>query len=46
MMTSSGLQDNETMRVENMAETVLWMYEQPQNINIRDLVFTPTYYEA
>lgn len=45
MMMTSGLQDNQTIPVENLAEIILWMYEQPQKICIRDMVFAPTYYE-
>lgn len=45
MMMTSGLQDNQMTPVENLAETILWMYGQPQKICIRDIVFTPTYYE-
>ena len=45
MMMTSGLQDNQTIPVENLAEAILWVYEQPQKICIRDMVFAPTYYE-
>lgn len=30
---------------EELARAALWMYEQPKNICVRDLVFAPTYYE-
>jgi NADP-dependent 3-hydroxy acid dehydrogenase YdfG len=28
-----------------IAKAALWMYQQPQTICVRDLVFAPTYYE-
>ncbi len=31
--------------VEDFAKTVLWIYQQPQSICIRDMVIAPTYYE-
>ena len=32
--------------VENMANAIVWIYQQPQHVCIRDLVMAPTYYEA
>ena len=34
----------DTISVDHFAETVLWVYQQPQNICIEDLVITPTAY--
>jgi len=30
---------------ETFAETLLWIYQQPQSVCIRDLVIAPTNYE-
>jgi NADP-dependent 3-hydroxy acid dehydrogenase YdfG len=34
-----------TIPVEEFAKTILWIYEQPQNICIRDIVIAPTQYQ-
>lgn len=36
---------NQIINAEDLAHAALWMYQQPQKICIRDLVFAPTYYE-
>lgn len=46
MLISSGLLDDQIIPVENMAKALLWIYQQPQTICIRDIVIAPTYYEA
>lgn len=46
MLISSNLNDNQIIPAEDFAKAVLWVYEQPQTICVRDLVFAPTYYEA
>jgi NADP-dependent 3-hydroxy acid dehydrogenase YdfG len=38
--------ENQIIEVEDFAKVVLWIYEQPQTICIRDIVIAPTYYEA
>lgn len=45
MLISSNFPDNEVVMPEAVAKTVLWIYEQPQTICIRDLVIAPTRYE-
>ena len=45
LMISSGLNPEQIISVESVANTVLWMFEQPQGVCIRDLVIAPTYYE-
>lgn len=46
LMLDSTLTNDQVIAIEDMAKTILWIYEQPQNICIRDLVIAPTYYEA
>ncbi len=46
MLMTSHLSDDHAIKPEDFAKAVLWVYEQPQNICIRDLVFAPTFYEA
>lgn len=46
MVIKANLNDDQIIPVENMAKAVLWIYEQPQSICIRDIVIAPTYYEA
>lgn len=45
MLISANLNDNQTIPAEDFAKAVLWVYQQPQAICIRDLVFAPTHYE-
>lgn len=45
MLIPSSLTENQIIPVDNFAEVVLWVYQQPQTICVRDLVFAPTYYE-
>ncbi len=46
LLISSGLDQNQIIEVEDLAKTVLWLFEQPKGVCIRDLVIAPTYYEA
>ena len=46
MLTRAGVQSTDTIQPEAFAKTVLWIYEQPQEVCIRDMVFAPTAYEA
>jgi len=39
-------EDNQIIEVDDIAKAVLWIYQQPQNICIRDIVVAPTYYES
>lgn len=45
LMMKSQLNENQIIPVEDMAKTLLWIYQQPQSICIRDLVIAPTAYE-
>ena len=36
---------NQIINADNLARAALWIYQQPQAICVRDLVFAPTYYE-
>lgn len=45
LLISSGLNPEQIISVENVAATILWMFEQPKGVCIRDLVIAPTYYE-
>jgi len=46
MILDTYLNDTQTIAAEDLARAALWMYQQPKNICVRDLVFAPTYYEA
>lgn len=46
LLRQSNLNDEQLISVEDMAKTILWIYQQPQHICIRDMVIAPTYYEA
>lgn len=46
MLITANIQDEQIIQAEDVAKTVLWIYEQPQAICVRDLVFAPTYFEA
>ena len=46
MLIQSTLDDEHLISVDEMAKTILWIYEQPQHICIRDIVIAPTYYES
>jgi len=41
----ANLNDNQIISAENLAKAALWIYQQPQTICVRDLIFAPTYYE-
>ncbi len=46
MLISAGIDQNQIIEPDELAKAILWIYEQPQHICIRDIVFTPTFYEA
>lgn len=46
MLIAANLNDNQTISAEDLAKAALWMYQQPQTICVRDLVFAPTFYES
>lgn len=46
MILASHLSDEDIIPVEDLAKAILWIYEQPKNICIRDIVIAPTLYEA
>ncbi len=46
LLIASKLDDTNTITAEDFSKTVLWIYQQPQTICVRDLVIAPTYYEA
>lgn len=46
LLIQSNLNDEQIISVDDVANAVLWMYEQPPSVCIRDLVIAPTYYEA
>lgn len=46
LLRQSNLNDEQLISVEDMAKAILWIYQQPQHICIRDMVIAPTYYEA
>jgi NADP-dependent 3-hydroxy acid dehydrogenase YdfG len=45
MLTKANLHDNQIIQAEDLAKAALWIYQQPQTICVRDLVFAPTFYE-
>lgn len=45
MLLPTSLDDNQIIPAEDLAKAALWIYQQPQSICVRDLVFAPTYYE-
>jgi len=45
MLISANLNDNQIIQAEDLAKAALWIYQQPQTICVRDMVFAPTYYE-
>lgn len=46
MVIKAQIHDDQIIPVEDFAKAILWVYQQPQNICIRDMVFSPTAYEA
>lgn len=46
MLMGLNMTNQQIIEVEDFAKTVLWVYQQPQNICIRDMIVAPTYYEA
>lgn len=46
MLMGLNMMDQQLIEVEDFAKTVLWVYQQPKNICIRDMIIAPTYYEA
>jgi NADP-dependent 3-hydroxy acid dehydrogenase YdfG len=45
LVIRTDLDANQIIPPEAFAKAILWVYEQPQNICVRDIVFAPTYYE-
>lgn len=46
MIHSLNMADHQMIEVDSIAKTILWIYQQPKTICIRDIVIAPTYYEA
>ena len=44
MWVRVNMHDQISISADDFAKTVLWVYQQPQNICIQDLVFVPTQY--
>ncbi len=45
MVIMANIAEGELIAAEDIAKTILWIYQQPQSICIRDLVIAPTTYE-
>jgi NADP-dependent 3-hydroxy acid dehydrogenase YdfG len=45
LMLNTNLPENELISPEELADIILWIYQQPSHICIRDLVVAPTTYE-
>ena len=46
LLISSNLSDDQIIPVEDMAKAILWIYQQPKTMCVRDIVIAPTFYEA
>lgn len=46
MLMAANLSEDQIVPVEDMAKAILWIYQQPKTVCIRDIVIAPTYYEA
>ena len=44
MLMESGHMDEQTISVEELVKIILWVYKQPDNVCIRDMVIAPTNY--
>ncbi len=44
-LRTSHLSPDHLIEVGQMAEIILWIYQQPQGLCVRDIVVAPTYYE-
>lgn len=45
-MVTKNVPDDQIMDVNVIANTVKWIYEQPQEVCVRDIVIASTFYEA
>lgn len=45
LMIRANLSADQIISVEDAAKAILWIYQQPKTVCIRDLVIAPTYYE-
>ena len=45
-MVTKNVPEDQIISVETVANTVRWIYEQPQGICVRDIVIAATGYEA
>lgn len=45
LVMMANIAEGELIAAEDIAKTILWIYQQPQSICIRDLVIAPTAYE-
>ncbi len=45
MLENASLNEGDTISPIDVAKAILWIYEQPQSICVRDIVLTPTSYE-
>lgn len=46
MLMGLNMDNTQLIEVDDFAKAVLWIFEQPQGICIRDIVIAPTHYEA
>lgn len=46
MLIQSNLNNEESISAEALSQMILWIYQQPKTICIRDIIIAPTYYEA
>lgn len=46
MLITANLSEDQIVPVEDMAKAILWIYQQPKTVCIRDIVIAPTHYEA
>lgn len=46
MVLKANLRDEQVIPAEEFAKTILWMYQLPQSMCVRDMAIGPTYYES
>lgn len=45
LLVQSSLSDDQIIEISDVAKAILWIYEQPKTVSIRDLVIATTHYE-
>ncbi|PIQ43741.1 MAG: hypothetical protein COV52_00905 [Gammaproteobacteria bacterium CG11_big_fil_rev_8_21_14_0_20_46_22] len=45
MLITANLKGDQIIEIQDVVNAVLWLFEQPQSVCIRDIVIAPTTYE-